>query len=147
MYFCRTFYERLSLRTPANLLMIIHHSKFVHTSDLLHRNIVKAIEKLVKEKLNSRLRPCISRARSIPAGTRSSRFYHPTYFRSCYILSRYENNQFFCNKKSVNYKTLIETSVNPFFFLDSLKIQYINTEFNMHFSLEREHFIQNYFQH
>ena len=47
VFFCRTFKESLSLRTPANLLKIIHHSKFVHTLELLHRNIVKAIEKLV----------------------------------------------------------------------------------------------------
>ena len=37
-----TFKESLSLRTPANLLRIIHHDKFVHTSDLLHGNEVDA---------------------------------------------------------------------------------------------------------
>ena len=64
----------------ANLLRIILHSKFVYTSELLHRNNVKAIEKLVKEKLNSRLRLCISGARTIPLGTQGNRFYHPTLF-------------------------------------------------------------------
>ena len=39
--------ESLSLRTPANLLRIIHHDKFVHTSDLLHRNEVDAFAREV----------------------------------------------------------------------------------------------------
>ena len=88
----------------------------IQASDLLHRNIVKAIEKLVKEKLSSRLRLCISRARRIPAGTRSNRFYHPTYLRSCYILSRYENNQFFCNKKKRQLQDLNRNISEPVFF-------------------------------
>ena len=42
LYFHRTFKESLSLRTPANLLRIIPDDKFVHSSDLLHRNQVDA---------------------------------------------------------------------------------------------------------